>query len=226
MAEVNLKVQKRTEFKKSLSKDIRKKGFIPGVFYGHGVEPTPILASETAMKPLIYTSESRVINLSIEGEDASYSCIIKDIQFDPLKNRPIHFDLLALTEGEKINLEVNVILKGSAIGVKDGGVLQHTLHKLEIECLPQNIPPQIEVDITNLSIGDSVKAGDIKLEGIEILNDANASVVSVVPPTIDKEAEAAAAAAAEAAAEAEAEGEGEKAAEPEVIAKGKKEEEK
>lgn len=221
MAEINLKVQKRTEFKKSLSKDLRNEGFIPGIFYGRGVEPTPVVAKESDMRPLIYTSESRVINLSIEGEDKGHSCIIKDIQFDPIKTRPIHFDLLALTEGEKITLEVNVILKGSAIGIKDGGVLQHTLHKLDIECIPQNIPPQIEVDVTNLSIGDSVKAGDIKLEGIEILNDANASVVSVVPPAVDKEAEEAAAAAAAAAAEGE-----EKIAEPEVIAKGKKEEEK
>jgi large subunit ribosomal protein L25 len=218
MAEINLKVQKRTEFKRSISKESRKKGFIPGVFYGHDIEPTPIIASESDMRPLIYTSESRVINLSIEGEDSSRSCIIKDIQFDPIKNRPIHFDLLALTAGEKITLEVNVILKGSAIGVKDGGVLQHTLYKLEVECLPQNIPPQIEVDVTNLSIGDSVKVGDIKLEGIEILNDAGASVVSVVPPAVDKEAEEAAAAAAAA--------EEEKAVEPEVITKGKKEEEK
>lgn len=217
MAEINLKVQKRTEFKKSLSNENRKKGLIPGIFYGHGVDPIPILATEAAMRPLIYTSESRVINLSIEGDDTGYSCIVKDVQFDPLKNNPIHFDLLALTAGEKLTLEVNVILKGSAIGVKDGGLLQHTLYKLEIECLPQNIPPQIEVDITNLSIGDSVKVSDIKIDGIEILNEANASIVSVVPPSVDKEAEAAAAAAALT--------EEEKPAEPEVIAKGKKEEE-
>lgn len=214
MAEFNLKVQKRTEFKKSLSGENRKKGLIPGVFYGHGVSSLPVLATEAAMRPLIYTSESRVINLSIEGEDKNYSCILKDVQYDPLKTRPIHFDLLALKAGEKIDLEVNVILKGNAVGVKDGGILQHTLHKLEIECLPQNIPPQIEIDITNLSIGDSVKAGDIIIEGVEVLNDSNASVVSVVPPVLEKEPET-----------AEAPAEEEKAAEPEVIAKGKKEDE-
>jgi large subunit ribosomal protein L25 len=130
---------------------------------------------------------------------------------DPLKNRPIHFDLLALKEGEKLTLDVNVVLKGSAAGVKDGGILQQSIHKLQIECLPQNIPSHIELDITNLLIGDSIRVSDINLEGVTILHDDTASIVTVVPPQAEE-------APAEAAAE-------EGAAEPEVIAKGKKEEE-
>jgi len=214
MAETKLKVQKREESKISILNQNRKKGLIPGVLYGHNVESTPIFADEMVMRALIYTSEARVINLTIEGEENSYSCILKHVQFEPLKNRPIHFDLFSPKEGEKISHEVNVIRTGNAAGIKEGGILQHSLHKLEIECLPQNIPPHIEVEISGLSIGDSVRVSDIKLEGIDILNDANASIASVVPPTIEKTAETA----------AETTDEG-KSSEPEVISKGKKEEE-
>ena len=211
MAEVTLKAEKRNKIKKSLSKQMRKEGNVPGIFYGHEAGNIPIMINELTLRPVIFTSESHIINLEIAGESTPYSCILKDVQMDPLKNRPIHFDLLALKEGEKLTLDVNVVLKGSAAGVKDGGILQQSIHKLQIECLPQNIPSHIELDITNLLIGDSIRVSDINLEGVTILHDDTASIVTVVPPQAEE-------APAEAAAE-------EGAAEPEVIAKGKKEEE-
>ena len=189
---------------------MRNTGTIPGIFYGGGEKNIPIAINELVLRPVIYTSESYIINLSIEGEEKPFSCILKNVQFGPLTDKPIHFDLLGLKEGEKLNLNVTIVLKGAAVGIKDGGILQHTLHKLQVECLPQFIPSHIDVDISNLKIGDSVKVGDIKIEGVEILAEANAAIVSVVPPVIEKVAE-------EAATEATT-------AEPEVITKGKKEE--
>ncbi len=212
MAEIILKAERRTEFKKSISNQMRKSGIIPGIYYSYGEEPIPIKASELALRPLVFTSESNIVSLQIEGEKKPLSCILKDTQFEPVTGRIIHFDLIGLKEGEMINIEVSIILKGNAIGVKEGGIVQHNLHKLEIKCLPQNIPPHIDVDITNLGIGDSIKVSDIKIEGIEILNDENASIVSVVPPTVEAKPEEAATT------------EGEAPAEPEVISKGKKEE--
>jgi len=214
MPEIQLKAEKRTEFKKSTAKTYRKKGFIPGVFYGAGQQSIPIAITELSLRPLIYSSESQIVNLEIEGETKPFSCIIKDVQYDPINTKPIHFDLLALREGEVINIEVNVKLMGNAPGVREGGIVQHILHKLEIECMPQNIPPHIDIDISHLNINDSIKVGDINLEGIKILNDENAAIVSVSPPAIVEEAKP-----AEAAAPAEA------PAEPEVISKGKKEKE-
>ena len=212
MAEIQLKAEKRTGFKKSTAKTYRKNGFIPGIFYGTGDSSIPIAISELALRPIIFTNESHIVNLEIEGESKPYSCILKDVQFDPIQTRPVHFDLMALTEGESINIEVNVQLTGTAPGIKEGGVLQHILHKLEIECLPQFIPSFIGVDISRLGINDSIKVSDIKLEGIKILNDENAAIVSVLPPTIVEEAKP------EVTAEAAV-------AEPEVISKGKKEKE-
>jgi large subunit ribosomal protein L25 len=211
MAEIILKAERRTDFKKSTSNQMRKAGTIPGIFYSFGEEPIPIKVNELALRPLVFTSESHIVSLQIEGENKPLSCILKDTQFEPISSRVIHFDLLGLKEGEKLTIEVSIILKGSAIGVKEGGIVQHNLHKLQLECLPQNIPPHIDVDISGLNIGDSIKVSDIKIEGIEIMNDEGASIVSVVPPTLEevKPEEAAAA---------------EAPAEPEVISKGKKEE--
>lgn len=211
MAEITIKAKRRTELSNAATNSLRKSGFIPGIFYGAGEENISIAINELALRPVIYTSEANIINLSLEGEEKSYKCILKDAQFDPLKDKPIHFDLLALREGEKLTIDVSIVLKGSAIGVKEGGVIQHSMHKLEIECLPEDIPSHIELDISELKIGDALRVGDIKIKGVEFKADDNIVIVSVVPPAAEKEV-------------APAEGE-ESTAEPEVINKGKKEEE-
>lgn len=211
MSEITLKVEKRGEFKRSTSRQMRKAGFVPGVYYIHGGENIAIKATELALRPVVYTSDSRIINLEIEGEAKPFSCILKDTQFEPITSKLIHFDLLGLKEGEKIEIVVPINLIGNAPGIKDGGILQHILHKIDIKCLPQHIPAHIDVDISELKIGDSINIRDLKTENIEVLNDENAQIVSVVPPVT-------------VAAEPTAVEETEKPAEPEVITKGKKEE--
>ena len=187
MSEINLKAKKREVYKESTLNQIRAKGVIPGIYYGHGVDNISIAATEIDLRSLIYTTESHIVNLNVEGDDTVYSCIMKDVQFHPVSDKPLHFDLIALKEGETIQIEVSVHLVGNAIGVKEGGVVQHILHKLDVECLPKNIPSHIDVDVTELNVNDSLKVGDIKAENFKILNDETASVVSVVPPTVEKE---------------------------------------
>lgn len=210
MSEINLKAEKRSDFKKSTSRQLRKSGFVPGVYYIHGGDNIAIKAPELSLRPVVSTTESRVINLDIEGEVRQ--CILKDVQFDPITSKLIHFDLLGLKEGEKIKVEVPVKLNGNPVGIKEGGLLQFIMHKLEVLCLPQHLPSHIDIDITALGIGNSIKVADLKLENIEFLNEEHTVIVSVVPPTVVAEATPAAA-------------EGETPAEPEVITKGKKEEE-
>lgn len=209
MSEVTLTASKRGDFKDITLNQLRKKGLIPGIYYGKEIENIEIAAKELDLRPIIYTTESHIINLKING-DTPLSCILKDVQFHPVTDKPMHFDLIALREGETINIEVSIHLTGNAPGIKEGGILQHILHKLNIECLPKNIPSHIDVDISNLNIGDSVKVSDLKLEDIRILNEENTSIVAVVPPTVEKEKPAE---------------ETEAPAEPEVISKSKKEEE-
>jgi large subunit ribosomal protein L25 len=214
MATVNLSAQKREDLTNTTTKSARKKGYIPGVFYYKNAPSIAITVKDTALNPFVYTSEVRIINLQIEGADKPHNCILKDIQFDPVSDKPIHFDLLGISENEKIKVEVPFKLVGVPVGVRDGGVVQHTMHSVEVECLPAYIPSHIDVDISQLSIGNSVHISDIKIDNVEILFSPEASIVAVVPPAVEK-------------VETPAEGEAaaETAAEPEVIAKGKKEEE-
>lgn len=208
MSEITLVARKREEFTDVTLNQMRRNGYVPGIYYGHGVEGINIAAAENDLRPVIFTTESNIVNLKVQ--DASYPCILKDVQFHPLTDKPVHFDLLALKEGEEITLEINVHLTGNAAGVKEGGILQHTLHKLEVECLPKFIPSHIDVEISALGIGDSIKVSDVKIDNVKIRNDEGAVIVAVVPPTVVKEA---------------AETGEETPSEPEVLSKGKKEDE-
>jgi large subunit ribosomal protein L25 len=211
MATVNLSAQKRDDLGNSTTKTARKKGFIPGVFYHKDAPAVAISVKDTALNPFVYTSEVSIINLQIEGTEKAQNCILKDVQFDPVSDKPIHFDLLGISENETIRVEVPLKLVGAPIGVRDGGVVQHTLHSIEVECLPMYIPSHIDVEIAALAIGDSIHVGDLKIENVEIHGAADAIIVAVVPPAVEK---------VEGAVEGEA-----AAAEPEVITKGKKDEE-
>jgi large subunit ribosomal protein L25 len=213
MATVNLSARRRQDFANSLLKQNRKKGNVPGIFYQRESEPVAIYVRETALNPFIYTSEVNLISLTIEGEAKPYTCILKDIQFDPVSDKAIHFDLLGISENEKIKVEVPFQLSGSAVGVRDGGILQQVMHSVEVECFPNDIPSHIEIDITKLKIGDSIHLSDIVQDKFKILGSLDSTIVSVVPPAVEK-------------AEIPAEGEETTASsEPEVISKGKKDEE-
>jgi len=208
MDKIILNANTRTNFSKSSRNGLRRDGRVPGVFYSKHDKPMSIDVLEKAMKPLVFTSETHLIGLTVDGSE--HDCVIKDVQFDPVTDRIIHFDLLGLTSDEMFQLEVPVQFHGNAVGIKEGGILQQTLHKLQIECLPKDIPQHLEVDVTNLKLGDAIHAGDLKYEGITILTQADAVVVAVTHPKVEKEATPEAGAAA---------------AEPEVITKGKAEEE-
>jgi large subunit ribosomal protein L25 len=218
MAVMTLNAQKREEIASSAVKASRRKGNIPGVYYYKGSAALPLYVKDSALRPFVYTSEVHIINLKIEGSNEQYSCILKEVQFDPVKDIPIHFDLLGISENEKIKIEIPVALVGVPVGVKDGGVVQHSMHKLEVECFPKNIPSHIDVNIESLKIGDSVRVSDLEQKDYEILDSPDATIVAVVPPAVEK---------VETPAEGEeaAVAEGEAPAEPEVISKGKKEEE-
>ncbi len=213
MEKTKLKASEREDFTKSRTKKIRREGIIPGVFYSKSNKPIHIDVVDKSINPLVFTSKTHLISLELEGHE-EYECIIKDIQFHPVTDKVIHFDLLGLTKGEKIRLEIPVQLVGTSIGVKEGGVIQHVMHKIEVECIPRNIPEHIVVDISDLKLGDSVHIGDLNYEDIEFVDSNESLIVQVTHPKIKEEV----APAEETIGEEEPE-------EPEVISKGKKEEE-
>lgn len=210
MSEITLIAKERKISRKSVINQLRKSGNVPGVFYHKKEDSVPIEVSESSLKPLVYTSETHIIALSIENK-LEMPCILKNVQFDPVSEKIMHFDLQGISRDEKLEIEVPVLLSGNPVGIKQGGILQQSLHKLHIECLPADIPEHIEVVVTNLNIGDAVHVSSLQFEKLRILNTGDSVIVSVVAPKLEKEPTAVA--------------EGEEAKEPEVISKGKAEKE-
>lgn len=197
---------------KSSKNSLRKSGLVPGIFYMKGLDTVHIAVRDKELNSLVFTPDTHLISLNVDGKD-EYECVIKDVQFDPVTDKVVHFDLLGLVSGEKFQLEVPVQLQGAPVGVKEGGIIQHILHKLEIECLPSNIPQHINIEISQLKLGDAIHVRDLTLENIEILNPKDSVIVTITHPKLEKEPET----------EEPGEAEGEENAEPEIVSKGKSE---
>ncbi|MDB5036428.1 MAG: rplY [Chlorobi bacterium] len=202
MSEIILEA-KRRQPGRSAARAMRRQSTIPGIYYFHGEEPISISVPELSLRPLIFTTESHLVRMKLE-DGTEKTCVLKDIVFDPITDRPTHFDLLGITANEKIRVEVPVSLQGQAIGMQHGGIVDFALHKLEIECIPSDIPDHITVDITNLDVNDSIHVSDLNLPGITIISPADLNIVSISPSRVSEEPTSA-------------------AAEPEVIGKGKTE---
>lgn len=213
MAEITISAVIRKEMGKKVNA-LRTRGMVPGIYYGHGQANIPITLPALTLQPLYRTSATHIINLKLD-DGSLHTCILRDVQFDPVTDRPLHFDLFGLSAEEELSIQVPVTIVGTAKGVKDGGILQHIMHRLEVSCLPKHIPDHIEINVENLEINNSVHVKDLSVPNVKILENENSAVVAVVPPTVLKEPEPVAAAEAEAPVSAE----------PEVIAKGKKAEE-
>jgi large subunit ribosomal protein L25 len=192
---------------------LRRAGKLPGVIYGHHVEPIAILMdNREATKTLSTLTGSSLVTINVDGKE--YATLVREKQHDYIKNALIHVDFLAVSLSEKIRAAVSIDLKGIAPAVKDfSAMIVHNITELEVECLPQNLPQTFDVDLSSLAkVGDAIYVRDIPApENVEILTHGDEIIVIA---TATKE---------EAAEEVEA-GEGE-AAEPEVIERGKKEEE-
>lgn len=211
MAEVVLNAELRQQ-KGKQAKHTRWQGMVPGVYYTRGEKNIDIQVSSIILNPLVFTAETKVIDLRLP-DGTSRKCIVKDVQFDPVSDRPIHFDLQGLHENERLTLKIPVVLTGGIPkGVRDGGTLQHMIHKISLSCLPKDIPEKIEINVEELDINHFIHVRDLNVPNVTILETPESSVVGVLPPTVTKAAEVPVE-------EAEA------VKEPEVVGKGKKAEE-
>lgn len=179
MAERILKAKKREISTKGAINQLRKNGSVPGVYYSKGKDQIIFSVDEVALNKFVFTSETGIIQLMFEGQEP-VGCIIKDVQFDPVTDKVVHIDVQGVTLGQLIQLELPIIINGTAVGVRDGGILQEQTHKLEVECFPRDIPQHIEVDVTDLKIGESIHVRDLKLDKIKILNSEDTTIVSIV----------------------------------------------
>lgn len=182
MASIQLKVAKR-DAKNSKANDVRKTGHIPGVYYINGVESIPITSNFKDLKPIIFTSLTNVVDLEIDGE-GSRRCILKEVKFHPITDEILHFDLMGLTPGNKIVVNIPITLTGQSVGVKNGGILNHVLRKVKIRCLPKDLVETIVVDISKLKIGQLIKLDEIDLGALEVVVKGNAVIAGVSRPRV------------------------------------------
>src|ERR1043166_7483040 len=215
MAEVALEVSRGEKSGKEIAKKLRAAGKVPAVVYGGHKEPVAIEVDRKSVSELVQKSEHGVRSiflLKMAGTDQQRHAMIKDIQIDPITRRMTHIDFVRVVMDEVVRVTIPVHVTGTAIGVKEGGLLDFQVRDLHVECLPTAIPDTIDVDITNLGVHQFIRIADLQLpEGVKVLDDPERVVVGVT--VARAEVEAAAAAPVE---------EGAVPAEPEVISKGKK----
>ena len=213
MKSIELSGKIRETTGKSGTREVRKTQSVPCVLYG-GEKSIHFHSNELAFRKLIYTPNVYTVNLEIDGE--KHNAIVQEVQFHPITDKILHVDFLELKEDRPVKIKVPVILKGASEGVKQGGKLTLKMRKVAIKSLPGDLPDAIELDITPLLIGDSIRIKDITIPGVEILESPNNMVVSVrVTRKVVEEVPEAEAAPAEGAEAAPAEGaEATKEAEP------------
>ncbi len=187
MEEIILNAQSRAETGRGKVKDLRDGGFLPGVVYGEGNKPQAIMINNGEFLHMIHEHklENAILTLKIKDDKkASRSCLIKDVQYDPVRGTIIHVDFHEISLTKAIKVNVQVIAKGEPLGVKqDGGSLEHVHWEIEVECLPTNIPQSLEVDVSLLKIGDSIHVKDIPApQGVTFITDPDTVVLTIAAP--------------------------------------------
>lgn len=192
-----LSAQKRTETGKNNNRKLRASGRVPAVLYGHGEETRPVSVDAHELERLFshIHVESTIIDVTVEGERAPLKALVREVQRHPVRPEVTHVDFYIIHAGESLTVDVPLRIVGNAPGVRIGGLLQQTMDTVEVRCLPDQIPEQIDVDISSLEIGDSIHVRNLVVpDGVEVLVDEDRTVCSVVPPTVSAETEAAEAA--------------------------------
>jgi large subunit ribosomal protein L25 len=210
MAELKLVAERRDGTGKSVTRKLRAAGRVPAVLYGHGMDPISLSVDSRELGHLFHTGAGTNVLVDLDVDGAAHLAMAREIQRDNIRNTFVHVDFLAVSRDQMITISVPVRIVGESAGVKAGGVLEHHLWDLQVECLPSDVPEAIEADVSALEIGSSLRVGDLPVpEGATILTSPDESVVAVTQPQARIELEEAAAAAEAAAAEAAAEaGEG------------------
>jgi large subunit ribosomal protein L25 len=193
MKTVTIEGHLRTEAGKKAARQLRSQENVLGVIYG-GATEVNFYASAKALKPLVYTSEFQIAEVTVEGK--TYKCILKDLQFHKVSDALLHVDLLELVADKKVVATLPLKLVGVAAGVKAGGKLVSKVKAVKVKALPKDLKEFIELDITNLELNENIRIQDIQVANMEILNPPRIPVASIVMTRLLKQEETEAAKAA------------------------------
>lgn len=214
MAQINLLAEVRHLFGKNSSRRLRQAGQIPAILYGNKLDTLPVTVSPKELMSILHspTGHNTIFNLEIKGE-APVSVMLKDWQFEPLKGHLLHADIVRIAMDKVLQVKVPIVTQGEAKGVKEqGGIFEFVLREIEVECLPAEIPENITVDISMMMLGQNLRVSDLPVDSkVKVVSDADLVVAHVITPRAEKVATPEEAAPV--------------AVEPEVIKKGKGEEE-
>lgn len=166
----------RADYGKKAAKALRKQELVPCNLYGCG-ENITFTVNVNDVRKLIYTPDTQVVNLTIGKK--KLNCVVKELQFHPVKEQLLHIDFLAVDENKPVVVEVPVQLTGLAEGVKAGGKLSLEMRKLKVRAIYTNLPDRVVIDVTNLQLGKRIQVADLKFEGYEIANVKDQMVVQV-----------------------------------------------
>lgn len=188
MSKLKATIRQGKQTRSSLNK-VRNEGKIPAVVYGYGAKNTSVKVEEVDfIKVIREVGRNGVIELEVDSN--TVKVMVSDYQINPIKNKITHIDFLAINMKSELTVDVIVNLVGEAEGVKEGGVVQQPLFQLSVTATPDDIPENIEVDVTELNIGDTITVGDLKADkAYTINNEDDEVIVSVVPPTVEEAAE-------------------------------------
>ena len=190
MKTITIEGHLRTDHGKKAARQIRSQENVPAVIYG-GAQEVNFYASAKAFKPLVYTGEFQIAEVTVDGK--KYRCILKDLQFDKVSDALIHLDLLELVDDKKVVATLPLKFVGTSVGVKEGGKLVIKIKSLKVKAFPKDLVENINVDITNLALNANIRVEDVKAEGIEIMNSPRIPIASVVMTRQLKQEEATAA---------------------------------
>lgn len=181
--ETKLVAERRDGAGKGVARKLRAAGRVPGILYGHGEAPISLSVNSKELFHLFHHGGGSNALIGLEIDGASHLAIPREVQRDHIRGSFIHIDFLAVSRDEKIKVTVEVVETGEAEGVKAGGVVEHHLREIEVECLPQDVPERIDVDISAMQLGDMLHVRDLTApSGVTILTDPETSVISIITP--------------------------------------------
>ena len=176
MKTLEIKATKRADFGKKAAKAFRREGQIPCIMYGGG-EEIAFTVDTKAVKPLIYTPNSYIVEIEIDGKVEK--AVMREVQFHPVREQILHIDFSRIQEGKPVAIAIPVRLTGNAEGVKVGGKLALSARKLTVKAMVDQLPDEIVVDVTPLKVGQTIFVGDLQFEGLQFVTPATTAVCAV-----------------------------------------------
>ena len=177
MKTISIDAVKRTELGKKSTRDLRKADHVPCVMYG-GAEILHFHAHENDFRHLVYTPNAYIIEVKLDGK--THKAVMQDLQFHPVNDKLYHLDFVEVFDDKPVTMEIPILLTGAAIGLKDGGKSRQRRRVIKVRGLVKDLPDTLEIDITDVAVGDVIKVGDLEYDNLEVLDPSRSMIYAIV----------------------------------------------